>query len=60
MQEARTRGVSLSAMPTALARQAERSAAVVAEREASRADADDFSVRAEERDFEVALRDEVD
>jgi hypothetical protein len=58
-EQARARGVSLSAMLASLARQAERDAALEAEREASRADARDSSVEAEERDWEAALGDGV-
>jgi hypothetical protein len=57
--QARARGVSLSAMLASLARQAERDAALEAEREASRVDARDSAVEAEERGWETALGDGV-
>jgi hypothetical protein len=58
-EQARARGVSLSAMLAELARQAEREAAFRAEREASRVDAGDAAVRAEEREWEAALGDGI-
>ncbi|MGH2945230.1 MAG: hypothetical protein ACRDPC_03015 [Solirubrobacteraceae bacterium] len=42
-----------------LARQAEREAAFRAEREASRVDASDAAVRAEEREWEAAIGDGI-
>jgi hypothetical protein len=58
-EQARARGVSLSAMLAEFARQAEREAAFRAERAASRADAGDAAVRAEEREWEAALGDGI-
>jgi antitoxin MazE7 len=58
-EQARARGVSLSAMLAELAREAEREAAFRAEREASRVDAGDAVVRAEEREWEAALGDGI-
>lgn len=58
-EQARERGVSLSAMLAQLARQAEREAAFRAEREASRVDASDAAVRAEEREWEAAIGDGI-
>ena len=59
-QQARERGISLSAMLAEFARGGARDAILRSEREASRADADDFNTAAEERDWEVALRDGFD
>jgi uncharacterized protein (DUF1778 family) len=58
-EQARARGVSLSAMLSALAHRAARDAALEAEREASRADAADSAVSAEERDWESAAADGI-
>lgn len=57
--QARERGVSLSAMLAELALQAEREAVFRSEREASRADAGEPAVRAEERQWEAALGDGI-
>ena len=57
--EARQRGVSLSAMLAELALAAEREAAFHSEREASRADAGEPGVGAEEREWETALGDGI-
>jgi hypothetical protein len=59
-RQARERGVSLSSMLSELAHEAERKAAFRAERDASRLDAGDAGVRAEEREWEAALGDGVD
>lgn len=56
-KQARARGISLSAMLGELARSAERAAIFQAEREASRADAGEAAVRAEEHDWEAAVED---
>lgn len=58
--QARTRGVSLSSLLADVALRFERDASFRSEREASRADAGDSRVRAEERDWETALDDGVD
>jgi hypothetical protein len=58
-EQARVRGVSLSAMLAEFAQQAEREAAFRAEREASRAETGDAAVRAEEREWEAALGDGI-
>jgi uncharacterized protein (DUF1778 family) len=58
-QQARERGVSLSAMLTELARDVARKAVFRSEREAVRAEASDRSVRREERDWEATLGDGV-
>ncbi len=59
-EQARERGVSLSAMLAELALNAEREAVFRSEREASSADADEPRVRAEEREWETALGDGID
>lgn len=59
-EQARKRGVSLSAMLADLARGAARHALVRSERDASRADASDAGARAEERAWEATLDDGVD
>jgi len=59
-REARARGISLSAMLTEFARQAERDAVFRVEREAERVDARNPAVRAEERAWEAALGDGID
>lgn len=58
-EQAQARGVSLSTMLAELARSAEREAIYRAEREASRADAGDLAVSAEEHDWEPTLDDGV-
>lgn len=58
-EQAQARGISLSAMLAELARSAEREAIYRAEREASRADAGDLAVSAEEHDWEATLDDGV-
>jgi hypothetical protein len=58
-EQAQARGISLSAMLAELARSAEREAIYRAERVASRADAGDLAVSAEEHDWEAALDDGV-
>ena len=58
-QQARARGLSLSAMLAELAREGARDAALRSERDATRADAR-REVRAEERDWEAAAGDGVD
>lgn len=59
-EQARERGMSLSAMLVELAHDVEREAIFRAEREASRADATTLEVSAEEREWEEALDDGVD
>jgi antitoxin MazE7 len=59
-EQARQRGVSLSAMLAELALDAEREEVFRSEREAARADADEPGVRAEEREWEAALGDGID
>lgn len=59
-EQARERGVSLSAMLSQLAREAERAAILRSERGASRADAASSRVRAEERDWETTLGDGIE
>lgn len=54
---ARERGVSLSSLLTEFARRAERADALRSEREATRADAADREVSAEEREWEAVLGD---
>lgn len=58
--QARQRGLSLSAMLTQQALEAQREAAFRAEREASRADRGNPHVAAEEREWDVALGDGID
>jgi hypothetical protein len=58
-EQARRRGLSLSAMLSELARSAEREMAFEAERAASRADSADRSVRIEEREWEAVAGDDV-
>ncbi len=58
--QARERGLSLSAMLSELALEAERKAAFRAEREASRADRGNAHVAAEEREWQATLGDGVD
>lgn len=58
--QARERGVSLSAMLAELAREAEREAIFRAERDASRADTEDLAVQAEESDWDTTLGDGID
>lgn len=58
-EQARERGISLSAMLAELARNAEREAAYQAEREANRADARNSAVRAEENEWEAVVEDGV-
>jgi hypothetical protein len=57
--QARERGISVAAMLAELARQADREAALAAEREAARRDARDDSVSAEEREWEATLGDGI-
>lgn len=59
-QQARERGVSLSAMLAELALEAEREEAFRSEREAARADAGELGVRVEEREWDAALGDGID
>lgn len=59
-EQARQRGVSLSAMLAELAQEAEREEVFRSEREASRADAGEPAVGAEEREWEAALGDGID
>lgn len=59
-QQARERGVSLSAMLAELALEAEREEAFRSEREAARADAGEPGVRVEEREWDAALGDGID
>lgn len=56
-ERARERGVSLSSLLTEFARRVERADALRSEREATRTDAGDRSVGAEEREWEAALGD---
>lgn len=58
--QARERGVSLASMLEELAREAERESIFRSEREASRADAGEPAVQAEEREWEAALGDGID
>lgn len=58
--QAAARGVSLSAMLTEVAWQAEREAAFASERDATRADATDPAVAAEDREWEATLGDGID
>ena len=57
--QARERGVSLSSMLAELARKIDRDAIFRSEREASRRDAVEPSVRAEEREWETTLGDGI-
>lgn len=57
---AREHGVSLSALLTEFAHRAERADALRSEREATRRDASDPDVAAEERDWEAVLGDGID
>jgi len=57
---ARRRGVSLSSLLTELARRIEQTDALRSEREASRTDAGNPDVKAEEREWEAALGDGFD
>ena len=57
--QARERGISLSAMLTELARDAAREAALRSEREAARADASNREALGEERAWEAVLGDGV-
>jgi hypothetical protein len=59
-EQARERGVSLSAMLTDLARQAQRESIFQAEREATRRDAAATDVQDEDRDWEATLADGTD
>lgn len=59
-QEARERGVSLSAMLASLARDVARQAAFRSEREATRADAANPRAMAEQREWEATLGDGID
>ncbi len=56
-EQARERGVSLSAMLAELALEAERESVFRAEREASRVDIGEPGVEAEEREWQTALGD---
>lgn len=58
-KQARERGLSLSTMLAELARGTERAEILRAERDATRADAGDTAVRAEEHDWEAVLDDGV-
>lgn len=58
--QARERGVSLSSMLAELAREAERKAIFRAERDASRTDSGNASVRSEDREWAATLGDGVD
>jgi antitoxin MazE7 len=57
---ARQRGVSLSSLLTEFARRIERAEVLRSEREASRADAGNRDVAAEEREWEAVLADGID
>ena len=57
--QARERGVSLSSMLAEWVREADREAIFQAEREASRRDAREQSVRTEEREWEATLGDGI-
>ncbi len=59
-QQARMRGVSLSAMLADLAHNVAREEIFRAERDATRADADVAAVKAEDREWEATLGDGVD
>lgn len=59
-EQARERGMSLSAMLTEIAYQANRSAIFQAEREATRRDATMTAAQAEERDWDTVLADGVE
>jgi hypothetical protein len=59
-EQARERGVSLSAMLTDLARQAQRESIFQAEREATRRDAEARDAQDEDRDWEATLADGTD
>jgi hypothetical protein len=59
-QQARERGLSLSAMLEEIARDAARDAALRSERDAARADASDSTARDDERAWEAALGDGLD
>jgi hypothetical protein len=56
---ARRRGISLSSLLTELARRIERADALRSERDASRADAGQVDVAAEEREWETAIGDGI-
>ncbi|CAN1492472.1 hypothetical protein MCEMAEM6B_00234 [Mycobacteriaceae bacterium] len=58
--QARERGVSISALLEELAAGADREAIFRAEREATRAEADDRTVRMEEGDWADAAADDID
>lgn len=58
--QARRRGVSLAAMLAELAERVEREVALRSEREATRADAGEAEVSAEEREWEAVLGDGID
>jgi len=58
-QQAKERGISVSAMLSDLAHDATRETIFRAEREASRADAGATAVEAEDRDWETALGDGI-
>lgn len=59
-EQARERGVSLSAMLTELARDVARDAIFRSERDATRTDAQTVAVSAEEREWETTLGDGAD
>jgi hypothetical protein len=59
-REASERGVSLSAMLADIARDVDRAAVFRSEREATRADAENPAVVAEEREWEATLGDGID
>jgi hypothetical protein len=59
-EQARERGISLSAMLEDMARDAAREAMLRSEREAARADASDRGAQGDERAWEAALDDGVD
>lgn len=59
-EQARERGISLSAMLAEMARQARREAIFRAERDAARRDATAADVQAEENEWETALDDGID
>jgi antitoxin MazE7 len=59
-EQARKRGIPLAALLGEIARHADREAVFRAEREASRRDAGESSVRAEEREWAGVLGDDID
>jgi hypothetical protein len=59
-EQARERGISMSAMLEEMAREAARQAVLRSERDAARADASDRGARDDERAWEAALGDGLD